>query len=259
MEAPLTGGFQEEIMPNRLRSDDPRMTETTAAKQAAKWLAEAWTSGNALPPLPAEIAPTDIAAGEAIAAALVEALALPVCGIRLAPGPDGLTLLSAPLLEPRMLRVGAPIAMASLRHARISAGMLGVLAEPLENGMPVFSALHPVIDIAASRYGTPPADASHQVADLGGLGFVLMGKRWIGALPEESEARIGLTGTRPYPIRAPLAALMRQAAAAASRWGGLPAGSVLVVAGLSTGSPPVAGQKWSAAIPPVGRISATLS
>lgn len=233
------------------------MSETPAA-QAAHFLAEAWTSGDPLAPFPAGLAPADVAAGEAIAAGLVEALGLPVCGLRLAPGPDGLTLLSAPMLEPRMLRAGTPVAMASLRHARISAGILGVLAEPLEDGLPVFSALHPVIDIAASRYATPPTDPALQVADLGGLGFVMVGKRWIGALPEESEARIGLTGERPRPLRAPLAALMRQAGAAASRWGGLPAGAVLVVAGLATGSPPIAGTKWAAAIPPVGRISITL-
>jgi 2-keto-4-pentenoate hydratase len=230
----------------------------TFAAQAAQFLAEAWTSGDPLAPFPAELAPADTSAGEAIAAELVEALALPVCGLRLAPGPDGLTMLAAPLLKPRMLRAGTLIAMSTLRHARISAGLLGVLAEPLEEGLPVFAAFHPVIDIAASRYATPPADAMHQLADLGGLGLVMVGKRWIGALPEEGEARIGLTGMRPRPLRAPLAALMRQAGTATARWGGLPAGAVLVVAGLAAGSPPVAGQKWAAAIPPVGRISVGL-
>ena len=229
-----------------------------SAAQAARFLAEAWETGQPLAPLPDDLTPPDPAGGEAIAAELVQALNLTVCGIRLAPGPDGLTLLSAPMFEGRMLRVGSPVALAALRHARISAGILGVLAEPLERDLPVFSAFHPVLDIAASRFTTLPADAPTQVADMGGLGFVLVGKRWIGALPEESEARIGLTGARPYPLRAPLAALMRQAGAEAIRWGGLPAGAVLVVAGLATGSPPVAGQKWAAAVPPVGRISAVL-
>lgn len=218
-------------------------------------LAEAWTSGAPAASFPP---PGDVAAGEAIAAELMKALAWPVSGVRLAPGPDGLTLLAAPLPEPCLLRAGAPVTMAALRHARISAGILGVLAEPLENGLPVFSAFHPVIDIAASRHAALPTDAAQQVADLGGLGVVVMGKRWIGALPEESEARLGLTGDHPRALRAPLAALMRQAGAAASRMGGLPAGAVLVVAGLATGSPPVAGTKWAAAIPPVGRISITL-
>ena len=229
-----------------------------SASEAAKFLAEAWETGHSLAPFPDDLSPADNAAGEAMAAELVEALNLPVCGVRLAPGPDGLTLLSAPLLEARMLRVGTPIALAALRHARISAGILGVLAEPLERDLPVFSAFHPVLDIAASRYTSASMDAPHQIADLGSLGFVLVGKRWIGELPEESEARLGLTGGRPRPLRAPLAALMRQAGAEAIRWGGLPAGAVLVVAGLATGSPPVAGQKWAAAIPPVGRISALL-
>lgn len=226
--------------------------------EAAKFLAEAWETGLSLAPLPDDLAPPDLAAGEAIAAELVEALGLPVCGIRLAPGPDGLTLLSAPIFEARMLRVGQPIALAALRQPRISAGIMGILAEPLERDLPVFSAFHPVLDIAATRWTSGAADAAHQVADLGGIGFVLVGKRWIGTLPEEGEARLGLTGTRPYPLRAPLAALMRQAGAEAIRWGGLPAGAVLMVAGLATGSPPVTGQKWSASVPPVGRISAVL-
>jgi hypothetical protein len=229
-----------------------------SAAEAARFLGDAWETGHSLAPLPENLAPADQAAGEAIAAELVEALNLPVCGVRLAPGPDGLTLLSAPMFEARMLRVGTPIALSALRQPKISAGVMGILAEPLERDLPVFSAFHPVLDIAATRYTNGAPDAAHQVADLGGLGFVLVGKRWIGALPEESEARLGLTGTRPYPLRAPLAALMRQAGAEAIRWGGLPSGAVLVVAGLATGSPPVAGQKWSASVPPVGRISATL-
>lgn len=229
-----------------------------SATEAARFLAEAWETGQSLAPLPEDLAPPDRAAGEAIAAELVEALGLPVCGIRLAPGPDGLTLLSAPIFEARMMRVGTPLALSTLRQPRISAGIMGVLAEPLERDLPVFSAFHPVLDIAATRYTAGAPDSAHQVADLGGLGFVLVGKRWIGDLPEESEARLGLTGARPRPLRAPLAALMRQAGAEAIRWGGLPAGAVLVVSGLATGSPPVAGQKWAAAIPPVGRISALL-
>jgi hypothetical protein len=230
-----------------------------SATEAAKFLAEAWETGQSLAPLPEDLAPPDLAAGEAIAAELIETLSLPVCGIRLAPGPDGLTLLSAPIFEARMMRVGTPLALATLRQPRNSAGIMGVLAEPLERDLPVFSAFHPVLDIAATRYTAGAPDAAHQVADLGGLGFVLVGKRWIGDLPEESEARLGLTGARPRPLRAPLAALMRQAGAEAIRWGGLPAGAVLVVSGLATGSPPVAGQKWAAAIPPVGRISALLA
>lgn len=229
-----------------------------SATEAAKFLSEAWETGNALAPLPDDLRPADVAAGEAIAAELVEALGLPVCGVRLAPGPDGLTPLSAPLLAPRMLRVGTPVALSALRNPRISVGVLGLLAEPFEAGEPVFSAFHPVLDIAATRYTAGPADAAHQVADLGGLGLVLVGKRWIGTLPEEGEARIGLTGARPRPLRAPLAALMRQAGEEALRWGPLPAGAALVVAGLATGSPPVAGQKWAGAVSPVGRISAVL-
>ncbi|WP_424811627.1 hypothetical protein [Roseococcus sp. YIM B11640] len=232
------------------------MPDTAAA--AAKWLAEAWHSGDALASLPPEAAPKDMAAGEAIALALVEELGQHVCGVRLAPGPDGLTRLAAPMLEPRMLRAGTPVALSTLRQPRISAGILGVLAEGLGEGAPVFSALHPVIDIAATRFGRTPTDAPSLLADLGGLGLVLVGKRSALPLPEDGEVRIGPTGSHPRKLRAPLAALMEEAAGEARRLGGLPAGAVLVVAGLATGAPPLPGQKWSAAVGSVGRISALL-
>jgi hypothetical protein len=229
-----------------------------SAAAAADWLAEAWETGNPLAPFPPDLAPAGVAAGEAIAAELVERLGLPVCGVRLAPAPGG-GWLSAPLLEPRMLRAGTPVALATMRHPRVSAGVLGVLGEPLEDEAPVFSALHPVLDIAAGRYRDVAADAAHLVADLAGLGLVLVGKRFTGPLPAEAAARVGRTGTRPAALAAPLGALMAQAAAEARRWGGLPAGAVLVVAGLGGVAQPAVPGKWSAAVPPVGRITAELA
>ncbi|HZH45281.1 MAG TPA: hypothetical protein VEY31_01480, partial [Roseococcus sp.] len=251
-----------------------------SAEQAAGWLAEAWESGSPLAPLPPELAPTDREAGEAMAAALVAALGIPVCGVRMLPGPlvgGRRAMISAPLLEPRMLRAGTPVALATLRHATLSAGVLGVLAEALgaeEKQPPVFASLHPVLDISAWRFRDVPGDAGAAVADLAGLGYVLVGKRSLMPLPGQAEVRLGQTGSRPRAIQENLGALMDEAASEARRWGGLPAGAALVVAGLGGMMPVQAGpvqagpmqgegeqpaRKYSAAVAGVGRISAILS
>lgn len=219
-------------------------------------LQEAWETGNPVAPLPAGA----VEDGAAAAAALAEAMGHPVIGLRLARGPQGGGWLSAPMIEPRMLRAGTPVALAALRQPVLSVAVLGVLAEELgeeSDGPPVFSALHPALDVAATRFRDGPADAAQCVADLGGLGFVLVGKRSASTdLPETAEARLGRTGTRPRAINEQLAALMRRAADEARRWGGLPAGSVLVVSGLGGEFSPLAGEKWSAAVAGVGRINA---
>lgn len=229
-------------------------TVADVTTQAANWLYEAWETGNPLAPFPPEMAPANLDAGEAIAAALVEQLGIPVTGVRLAPAPGDIWA-SAPLLESRILRANTPVTLSALRHIRISAGILGVLAEDLTDAPPVFAALHPVLDIGAERYQQGAPDAAHRVADLGGLGHVLVGKRFVGPLPEVVSVRIGPTGTRPRPFDVKLAPLMEQLATDARRWGPLPAGAVLVVAGLALGRVPNPGEKWSAAISPIGRIT----
>jgi len=229
-----------------------------SAEEAAGWLAEAWETGHPLAPFPTGLAPEDRDAGEAVAAALVARLGIAVCGVRLAPGPGG-GMISAPLLEPRMRRAGMPVTLEGLRHATISAGVLGVLAEPLGAGEPVFASLHPAIDIATWRFAAVPSEVGPAVADLGGLGHVLVGKRAVGPLPAQAEARIGLGGARPRPIQEQLGALMAEAAAEARRWGGLPAGAALLVAGLGGAVPVLAGQRYAAAVAGVGRINVTIA
>lgn len=214
--------------------------------------------GQPLTPLPPEMAPADLAAGEEVAAALVEALGHPVCGVRLAPGPGG-GWISAPLLAARMVRAGTPVTLPTFHRPRASAAVIGVLAEPLEEGAPVFASLHPGVDVAADRYRDGPADAAQAVADLGSLGMLLVGKRFIGPVPEQAEARIGPTGTRPRPVQENLAALLDECAEAARRWGGLPAGAVLVVAGLGGTRALAAPGKWSAAIGTIGRVNALVA
>lgn len=218
-------------------------------------LTEAWEMGEMLSPLPPEMSPADMAAGEEAAAALVEALGHPVCGVRLAPAPGG-GWISAPLLAARMVRAGTPVTLPTLHRPRLSAAVIGVLAEPLEEEAPVFASLHPGVDVAADRYRDGPADAAQAVADLGSLGLLLVGKRFQGPLPDQAEARIGPTGTRPRPVQENLSALMADCAEAARRWGGLPAGAVLVVAGLGGTRALTGAGKWSAAIGNIGRVNA---
>lgn len=202
------------------------------AAEAARWLAEAWETGNPLAPLPPEIAPRDIGEGEAIAFALLETLGLAPCGVRVAPGPEG-GLIAAPLPETRLLPSPAAVALAALRHPRATAAIIGILAEPLEGDAPPrFAALHPAVDVAASRFTRGAANAAAAVADLADLGLVVAGR----AMPPEpppATVAFGPAGARRRGTALDLAAAFAPAVAAARRLGGLPAGALLVVAGLS--------------------------
>lgn len=227
------------------------------AAEVAGWLAEAWQTGNPLAPFPPELAPVDRAAGEAVAAELVERLDLPVCGVRLLPSPAG-GWLSAPLLAPRLLGPRTPVSLPVLRHARVSGAIIGVLAEPLGEGPPVFGALHPALDVAAQRYRDAVEDEAHLVADLAALGVIVAGRPWRGAPPAEILLRVGRAPLGRGGTAIALADLFGIAAAEARRWGGLPAGAVLALAGLGGAAPAEAG-RWAVRAGPIGRASAELT
>lgn len=229
------------------------------SEEAARWLAEAWETGHPLAALPEAMAPRDVAEGEEVAAALVEALGLPVCGLRRAPGPGGATV-SGVVIEPRLLRDGATLAFAALRHARLSAAVVGVLAEPLEEGgagAPVFAALHPALDIAASRYGAAPESAALVAADLGGLGHVVAGPRTV-APKEPVEVALAEGRKRPRGVAVDVLAALGAAAHEARRLGGLPAGAVLVAAGLTPAVAPAEGADYVARMGALGRARVTI-
>lgn len=214
---------------------------------AARWLAEALESGNPLSALPPDIAPRDRAAAEEVAAATLEALDLAPCGMRLLHRP-GAAPLAGPMLEGRLVPAGRTVALPMLRYPLATAAVIGVLAAPLDPGAdapPVFARLHPALDIAATRFTAPPEDDVMLIADLAGLGLVVAGK---GRAVPPGPLRVALTpkGVRAKSAEADLAAAFAEAAAAARHWGGLPAGALLVVAGLT---PPVA---------PAGTLRASL-
>ena len=231
--------------------------EEEATRVLAAAIVEALETGHAIAPLVPELRPADAADGEAVAEAVLDTLGLAPCGIRLLRRPDG-GWIAGPMLESRLLRDDAAIAMAALRHPGVSAAAVGVLAEPLDpgaDGPPRLAALHPALDVAATRFRDGAAGPGEAVADLAGLGYLVAGRRT--ALPPAPVA----ASCQPEPRRGrglpvDLAAGFAAAAAEARRLGGLPAGALLVVAGLTPAARPGAGETWTARLAGIGRARA---
>jgi hypothetical protein len=203
-------------------------------EDAARWLAEALETGNPLAPLPEGLAPRDRDDAAAVAAATLDALGMAPCGLRLLRR-AGAAPLAGPMVEGRLVPAGREVALAMLRHPQATAAAIGVLAaalDPDSDAPPAFARLHPALDISATRFTTPPEDDLALAADLARLGLVVAGKGRAVA-PGPVRVAIGPKGTRPKPVEADLAAAFAEAAAAARHWGGLPAGALLVVAGLT--------------------------
>jgi hypothetical protein len=202
---------------------------------ATRWIAEAVETGDPLAALPPEMVPRGTAAGEEVAAAVLEELGLVPCGLRLL-SRGGVTI-AGPMLEGRLLPNGAEVSTRSLRHPVCTAAVIGLLAEEIgeQAGVPRFSALHPAIDVSATRFTEPPEDPAVLAADLGRLGFVVAGR---GKVPPAGTLRVSLApkGKRAKGVELDLDAAFAEAARHAARLGGLPAGAMIVLAGLS---PPV--------------------
>jgi hypothetical protein len=221
-------------------------------------LAEAFETGNPLAPLPAGMAPVSQDDAEEVAGGVLARLGFAPCGLRLAPAADG-SLITGPVLEARFLDDGARLAVEIMRHGRASAALLGVLGaalKPEATTPPEITAIHPALDISASRFTQGPADRLTEIADLAGLGLLVLGKR--RPMPE-TPSRValiegeGAARGRPFDLQAAFA----EAAGEARRLGGLPAGAVLVVAGL--GAPVVglkAGAQLTARFTGIGKVSA---
>ena len=262
-----------------------RVATAPSETGAAGWLAEALVTGNPLAPLPEALAPRTVRGGERLALAVLEEAGLTACGVRVAPGPGGggRRPVAGPMIESRLLPDGASIALPTLRHVVATAAVVGVLARdlpPLRRGVPEdapeFSALHPAIDVGASRFRDPPRTAALLAADLGGLGFVVAGRG--AAVPPDGGGGVpvvlepaggpgrprgrrggGTSAAEAAPVVDLLAALV-PAAAAARRLGGLPAGAILVAAGLSSPITPEPGMLLRARFGPgFGRVTVTFA
>lgn len=233
--------------------------DADAETELAGWLAEAFETGNALAPCPASHLPADTGQGERVAAAVLGRLDMAPCGVRWAPGPQGHPI-AGPMLEGRLLSPSTPVALTAVRHPRASAAIIAVLAQPLtgqDDGPPAIARLHPAIDIAGGRLRSPHDLAGMQAADLGGLGLVVAARRGVAA-PDLAVIPVTLAapGRRPRPQMVALAAGLGAAAASARRLGGLPAGALLVLAGLSPARVPEPGMRLSAGFGPLGRVAA---
>ncbi|MCA3323447.1 MAG: hypothetical protein INF75_00615 [Roseomonas sp.] len=227
--------------------------------RATGYLAEAFENGNPLAPLPPGIAPASQDDAEEVAGGVLARLGFAPCGIRVAPAADG-SLITGPMLEARFLDDGAGLALEIMRHGRASAALLGVLGaalDPEATTPPEITAIHLALDVSASRYTQGPADRFAEIADLAGLGLLVLGKR--RPLPE-APIRVALMEGEAKPKGTPLdpRAAFAAAAAEARRLGGLPAGAVLVVAGL--GAPVLAlkaGARLTARFTGLGKVSAS--
>lgn len=224
-------------------------------RSVALALAEAVHSGSPLA-LPPGLVPRSIAEGSRIAALALEVLDLVPCGIRLASAPDGGTV-AGPMLEGRLLRDGAVVALAALRHPWVSPAVLGVLAADLPrrgDQAPTFATLHPALDIAGWRLREPPAGVALAAADLAGLGLLVAG-RGRAQQPAPSRLSFGPAGVRRRATPVDLGVLLAAAVAAARRAGGLPRGAV-VVAVAGAGMVPLPGAEFSAAFGGLGTVRA---
>jgi len=222
------------------------LTGVTRPDQVARWLAEAFETGNPLAPLPEALAPASLEEGEDAAAALLAALGATPIGLRIGPGG-----VAGPLLGPRLLMDGAALALSALPHAAASRALVGMLAADLdETGAPQWAGMHAAIDVAASRFRDGPPDAAACAADLAGLGLVVLGRR----------RPMGSARLAPRGAPVDVAAALDPAIAAARRLGGLPAGALLMVAGLAPAVTPGPGDRldWGFGAT-LGRVRASFS
>ena len=235
------------------------MSDSEAFGRVVLNLADAVENGGPIDPVASRITPANQDDAEELAGAVLAQLGFAPCGVRLAPAADG-SLITGPMLEARFLDDGAGISLEIMRHGRASAALLGVLGaalEPEATTPPEITAIHPALDVSASRFTNGPADRFAEIADLAGLGLLVLGKR--RPVPEALSRVALIEGEgspkgRPFDVHAAFAA----AAAEARRRGGLPAGAVLVVAGL--GAPVLglkSGARLTARFTGIGKVSAS--
>lgn len=220
----------------------PRLT-SAAVRQAALLVAEAVGDADAPLVLPETCRPGTVAAGRRIAALALEELGLVSVGLRLAPGFDGAGAVAGPLIEGRLLRSPAAVPPPGPGRRRCTLAAVAQLAEALPARARPWRArevaariasLHVAIDLAATRFADGPPDLPQHVADLAGLGLLVFGAParagWQEAILKPLAATVGPDGWRgTVDVGAALVAAAEEARAG----GGLPAGAVLAIAGLS--------------------------
>lgn len=211
-------------------------------------LAEAFAQGEPLSTLPPGDRPADEAAAWAVQDAVLDSLGFAACGLRLVRGMDG-SWISGPVLEGRLVASGSVVPLSAFHHPRVSAGVLLSLRSDVERPDALtraLGALHPVLDLADSRYAEGPPDALWQAADLAGLGMIAVG-------PPRRATKAAL---RAAGSGFDLEALLRRGIDDA---GGLPAGAILLIASLSDHFAPEAGEVLTGDVPGAGTLKITVA
>lgn len=203
-------------------------------------LLEAFRDGEPVSGLPEGAGPATPAQGRRVAHALVRALDLAVVGFRaVADGPGGI-LTTGPLFETRLAHSGISMPLAALPCLEASAACFF----PLQRALPpvpepfslrrVLATIGPAraaIDLASWRTRERPQTVAGRIADLAGLGMVVLGDRPRGAAAIRPGAARLACDDGPL-VELDLTPALLAAAEAARRAGGLPAGAGLVLAGL---------------------------
>jgi hypothetical protein len=231
-------------------------------RPASLALLEAFRDGEPISALPAGSEPATSAQGSQIARAVVEGLGLPVVGFRaLADGTTG------PLLEPRIARSGVTIPLAALPGIEASAACFFPLVRALPPAVEpytarrVLAALGPAraaIDLSAWRTQSRPDTVARRIADLAGLGMVVLAGAPRGAAHADPRT-LRVSWNDGTMVEADASPQLLAAAEAARRAGGLPVGAALVAAGLLPGIAPQPGSRLSLRLVGGGRVSATLA
>jgi 2-keto-4-pentenoate hydratase len=241
-----------------------------AVTTAAGYLADAVTSGNTLAPFPAELAPGTEAQARRLAAALREQLGLANVGLRLVAPPEGIAgpKVAGPIFATRILH--APVAPPPLQRPVATAALVAQLAKPLPARARAWTAreiiarlasVHVAIDVAASRYTEGPPDLPCFMADLAGLGAIILGRParagWQKAIASPRTAKAdGGDGAVVWRGTIDVAAALVEVAEAARTVGDLPAGAVLVAASLSPPlAPTLPGSALTLGITSLGKVS----
>lgn len=228
---------------------------------AAQALAEAWRSGEWLPTLPAP--PGTPAQGAAVLAALLTELDLPAVGFRALP--DGTT---GPLLEARLFASGTSFPASALPQATARAAVLFRLARALPAADTPYTArrvlgalgsAQAAIDLAGWRTQAEPTALPARLADMGGLGAVVLATppRAGANAPDPAALRLAWNGGKLQVLDA--RPLLLAAAEAARLAGGLPAGAALLAAGLLAPMALAPGQDVSCRIVGLGTATAALA
>jgi hypothetical protein len=231
-------------------------------RRAAHALAEALRDGEPIAALPEGAAPATPAQGWQVAAAVLDALGEPAVGFRLAAcGTIG------PLLRPRLLESPATVPASALPGLAVTAAVLVPLVQPLPTARrplvwpdlrPLLGRPRPALDLAAWRLRPPPEDQATRIADLAGLGLVVLGPpAHRAATPPVYDAvrvNLGAVDLVPHDLRPGLLALGESA----RRAGGLPEGAGLLVTGLSAALTPLAGASLACRLFRLGKAEARL-